>query len=906
MPEWREEIRRRLKSARLGGAAEAEIVEELVQHLEDRYADLRAHGETEAEARRVALTELDDERSLGDRVRSARRERPDPVALGATAFTHGSTSGSTWGTAFSSVASDLRVGLRLLRRAPGFTIIATLVIALGIGANTAIFSVVNALLLRPLPGVSAPEQLAMVYTSDFSGPVYGASSYPDVETMRESGVFAGIAVRRESTFSIGIGDRGVQVTGEVVSADYFDVLGVRPSAGRFFRGDESGGPGSAPAIVISHEFWQGLLNGAADVIGRPLRVNGQMLTIVGIAPPEFRGVLREARMDAWVATGSPAATGSDLTNRRSRGFFTVARLHVDATIDATQERLNVLAGQLHAEYPQEWTDINDRSRVLTLVPESRQVRGQVLGMLALLMSVVGVVLLIACSNVANLLLTRATARHAEMGIRLALGATRGRIVRQLLAESVLLASLGGVAGVLLAIWITRSLDGIPLPVPVPFALDAALDAHVLLFAVVITLVTGILFGLAPALHGSRAPAPLMREGARSGTRTRVRNTLVVVQVAASVVLLVGGALFLRSLLAAQRIDTGIDEENMALMSFDLRTEGYSPDQAQQFYAQLQEQVAALPGVTSVTLAERVPLDGRFARRFIVVDGYTPAAGEDMELNFNGVSPGYFDAMGIRLVRGRGFTAADRMGAPEVVVVNEAFARRFWPGRNAIAQRIGLSGPEGPMAEVIGIAPDGKYRSLTEEPLPYLYYAYLQRPTPAMVLQARTAIDPSRVARAMRDRVRALAPGLPVPEITTLSGHVAMATLPQRIAAAVLALLGAVALGIAAIGLYGVVSYAVVQRTHEFGIRTALGAAAGDVAKMVVMQALRLALAGVVTGAVLALILARLLRTMLLVSPADPLAIVAAAALLIIVAALANWLPARRAARLDPLMALRAE
>jgi predicted permease len=906
MPEWREEIRRRLKTARLGGAAEADIVEELVHHLEDRYAELRARGDSEAEARRGALLELDDDRSLGDRVRAAKRARPEPVAIGADAADGVRGAGGVRG-AVGGVIGDLRVGLRLLRRAPGFTFVATLVIALGIGANTAVFSVVNTLLLRPLPGVQAPDQLAMVYTSDYSGPTFGTSSYPDFEAMRESGVFAGLAVYQPTQFSLAVAERGIQVTGEVVSAEYFDLLGVRPAAGRFFLSDESGVSGTAPAVVISHALWQSQLNGAPDVIGRPLRVNGQMLTIVGVAPPEFRGLLRGLRMDAWVPTASPVAAGSNFANRGNRGFLVVARMHPNTTIDATQERLNVLAGQLHFEYPTLWTDVNNRSRVLTVLPESaarvpRQVRGPVLGMAALLLTVVAVVLLVACSNVANLLLTRASARRSEMGIRLALGATRGRIVRQLLAESVLLASIGGVAGVLLAVWLTQSLDRIPLPV----VMDVTLDGRVVLFAVLITLLTGILFGLAPALHGSRAPAPLMREGARAGSRSRMRNVLVIVQVAASVVLLVGGGLFLRSLMAAQRIDIGIDTANMALMSFNLRTEGYSAERAEQFYAQLQEQVAALPGVTSVTLAQRVPLGGGFARRGIVVEGYTRAEGEDMEVNFNSVSPGYFNAMGIRLVRGRGFTSADRAGAPEVVVVNEAFARRFWPGRDAIGQRIGLRGPEGPRAEVVGVVPDGKYRSLTEQPLPYLYYAYLQQPSPAMMLQVRTAIDPASISAALRAHVRALAPSMPVPEITTLRSEVGMATLPQRIAAVVLALLGVLALGIAMIGLYGVVSYVVVQRTHEFGIRTALGAAAGDVMRMVVLQGLRLALTGVVIGAALGGGRARFLGTLLLVSPADPLAILAAATLLTGVAALASWLPARRATRVDPLTALRAE
>ncbi|MGH7465341.1 MAG: ABC transporter permease, partial [Longimicrobiales bacterium] len=380
MPEWREEVRRRLRSARLGGAAESEVVEELVQHLDDRYAELLSRGEAEADARRLALLELDEEGSLGDRVRDAKRAESPAVAIGAAPH------GSAPDHALRGVLADLRVGLRMLRRAPGFTIVATLVIALGIGANTAVFSVVNALLLRPLPGVSAPDQLAMVWTSDFSGPIYGASSYPDVEAMRESGAFMGIAVRRPGPFSIAINDGSVQVLGEVVSAEYFAVLGVRPAAGRFFLSEESGAQGTAPVIVISHAFWQKRLNGTPDIIGRPLRVNGQMLTIVGVAPPDFRGVLRGVRMDAWVTTASPTTVSiGDFTNRGHRGFLTVARLHENTTIEATQERLNGLATQLHAAYPSTWTDINSRSRVLTVLPESasrvpRQARGTVLGM----------------------------------------------------------------------------------------------------------------------------------------------------------------------------------------------------------------------------------------------------------------------------------------------------------------------------------------------------------------------------------------------------------------------------------------------------------------------------------------------------------------------------------------------
>jgi predicted permease len=901
MRDWRMEVRRRLASGGLPGAAEADIVEELAQHLEDRFTELRARGTNEADAERMVLEELEDETSLGESVRGTAGTTVAPVPIGIDVRE----------SRLQGMVSDVRVGARMLRRAPGFTIVATLLIALAIGANAAIFSVLNAVLLRPLPGAADPAQLVAVYTSDFSGPRFGASSLPDVEAMREADVLAGLAAYSPRPFSVSIDGRAAQLLGEVVTPDYFQVLGVRPAAGRFFVADEAGAPGTSSVAVISHAFWQNRLHGAPDVIGRELRVNGLVLTIVGVADPAFQGMLRGVRGELWVPTSAPAAlVGTHLDSRGSRGMLVIARLGGDATVAAVQQRLNALAARLHAEFPAAWTDVNDRSRVLTVLPESearvpRAARNTVLGMFALLTVVVAVVLLIACSNVANLMLTRASARRAEMGVRIALGATRGRIVRQLLAESMLLAGLGGSVGLLLAWLLTRALASVRLP-GVPLALDVAPDGRVVVFALLVTLITGVLFGLVPALHASRAPAPLMKDGLRAGVRMRTRNVLVIVQVAASVVLLAGGALFLRSLMAAQRVDIGIEADGMALMDIDLATEGHSPEQAQQFFTQLRERVAALPGVTSATLAQRVPLGMGWARRSIVVEGYTPGPGEDMEFPFNAVSDGYFEAMGIPLLAGRGFTPADRAGAPQVVVVNETFARRFWPGGGALGARIGLLGPEGPRAEVVGIVPDGKYRSLTEDPTPYFYYPWAQLPASAMVLQVRTGLDPARIASSLRAEVRALAPGIAMPEVVTLRSRVALATLPQRIAAFALGILGVLALGIAAIGLYGVISYVVVQRTREFGIRTALGADPGAVRRMVVGQGVRLAIIGIVIGTAASLGLARLLRSMLLVSPADPPALAAAAAVLALVAVLASWIPARRATRLDPLLALRSE
>lgn len=903
MRDWAKEIRRRLGPAQLQGASEADVVEELAQHVEDRYVELQSRGVAESDAREQALNELEDGDVLGERVRRALREPSgEPVPVGVR-----------WGGNFlDGIAADLRLATRLLRRSPGFTTVAALLIALGIGANTTIFSVLNAVLLRPLPGVRVPEQLAAVYTSDYSGPRFGASSFPDLEAMRASGVFTGMAAYTPQSFSVMVGERGVRVLGELVTANYFEILGVRPALGRFFVPTDGAPAGSSPVVVLSQPFWQDRLGAPADVIGSTIRVNGQLLTVIGIAPATFRGSLRGLRMDVWVPPGAPPSLTGDQfgpESRGSRGLLVIGRMRSDATLDGVRGRMDAVAARLSADYPEYWTDVNDRPRVITVLPESEarvlpQVRGAVVGFLALMMSVVGIVLLIACTNVANLMLTRASARRAEMGIRIALGAARGRIVRQMLIESVLLAIIGGTIGVLVATWLTQAVNNISLPVLAPSALDVAMDMRVVTFAALLTMATGILFGTVPALQSSRAPAPMMKDAIASrGPRMRLRNVLVVVQIAASLVLLTGGAAFLRSLVAAQQIDTGIVTRNMILVPFDLASEGQTAEQAQRFYDEVRTRAESLPGVTSVTMAERVPLGAGWSRRWVVVEGYVPGEGEDMEVPYNGVSDGYFAGMGIRMLSGREFTESDRAGAPPVVIVNEAFVRRFWAGRNPLGMRVAM-GSGAPFAEVVGVVPDAKYRSLTEEATPYFYYPYAQHPSPSMTLQVRTALDPDAVAPALRAELRALAPALPAPQITTLQQHVTYATLPQRIAMIVLGVLAVIALAIAAIGLYGVVAYGVAQRAREFGIRSALGAAATDLRRMVVGQGLRLTMIGVAVGVVLALGLTWAIRSLLFVSPFDPVALVTGIVVLTAAAIGASYLPARRATRVHPMAALR--
>jgi predicted permease len=905
MRDWTGEIRRRLAGSGVDPETEETTVEEFAQHLEDRFEDLRSSGATEEEARRLALEELEEEGVLGRRVRQSRgRARPQPVPIGAR-------TGAGW---LAGVGGDLRFGARLLRRSPGFTIVAVLVITLGIGATTAVYSIIDTVLLRPLPGVRAPEGLAVIFTSDYSGPRFSASSYPDYEAIREEGgAFSDVAAHAPRPFSLAAGQWSERALGELVSANYFELLGVRPHLGRFFVAEEQAAGGTAAVAVISHDLWRRRFGGSDDAVGGAIRINGQMLTVVGVAPATFRGSLRGVRMDVWVPLSAPAAViGFDPGRRTDRGLFLVGRLRPGTAVEEAQANLDFVARNLHAAFPPDWTDVNDQSRVLTVLPESaarvpQPVRGPVLGLLGLLAGMVGIVMLIACTNVANLMLARGAARGTEMGIRLALGATRRRIMAHLLTESILLATLGGTLGLLLAFGITRGLDGVPLPIPVPFALDLSLDLRVLVFATAATVLTGILFGIAPALQASRAPVALIRAtGSRGAARTAVRSALVTVQVAASLVLLIGGGLFLRSLLASQRIDLGFDPRNTVAVPIDLQTEGYTQDEAERFYAEITARAVAIPGVRATTLAERLPLGLDWSRRSVGIEGYAPLPGEDMEVPYNGVGPDYFAVMGIGLRRGRDFAATDRDGAPPVVIVNEAFASRYWPGEDPIGKRVRLRGPDGPSAEVVGLAPDGKYRSLTEEPTPFIYHPYLQVPSGSMTLLLRTVGDPSTVVPGLRRELRDLAPGLPAPQVTTLREHVGVATLPQRIAAVLLGVLGFLALGIATVGLYGVVAYSVVQRTREFGIRMALGALASDVRRMVVTQGLRLGAIGIALGILVALPISRLIESFLIVGPVDPVTFVGVPLILVAASAAASYLSSRRATEVDPLTALRAE
>ena len=810
------------------------------------------------------------------------------------------------------MSHDLRLALRRLRLAPGFSALAIGMLALGIGATTTAFALINAVFLRPPAHVRAPGRVVAVYTSDFSGPRYGNTSYPDLEDFRAAG--AGLLALAGYTFrplSTSTGAESFRTAGELVTPNYFDVLGVEPAAGRFF------GPAEEPvAAIISYGLWQRRFAGAADAVGSPLGVGGRTFTIIGVAPRGFSGSTRGLGSDVWLPLGAAQVLepGRDpMANRGSRGLFVLGRLLPGATPAAAEARLAAVARRLHAAHPEQWTDVTGAARVVTVLPERDarifpSIQGPVRGFLGVLMGVAALVLLVCCANLANLLLARGTSRRREMAVRLALGGLRARLVRQQLVEGSVLALIGGALGVGLAAWSTALLGRLQPPIPVPVALDLGVDARVLLFSLVATMAVTLVSGLVPALRATRTEAGsgLRLEASRSGVAGRgvgLRDVLVVLQVAVSLVVLAAAGLFLGSLRRATRIDPGFTTRGVALAPLDLGAQGYDETRGRRFYQELLGQVRALPGVEAASLAHLVPLGFGRMRRGLEVEGYAPAPGEEMEFGVNTVSDDYFETLSLPLVRGRAFEGRDRAGAQPVAIVNETFARRFWPGADPIGRRI-VVGDQ--VRTVVGVARDAKYVSLGEAPQPHYYLPWAQAYEPDMVLQVRTASDPRGLLPLLAAEARALDPDLPVQPIT-IDEHLSYALLPQRLGALVLGVFGGIATLLAALGLYGVVSYLVSQRTAEIGIRMALGATGSDIRRLLVRRGLGLTGVGLALGLLGAVGTGALVSGFLFgVNPVEPVILAAAALLFGGVALLASWVPAQRAARLDPLRALRSE
>ncbi|HEX8694475.1 MAG TPA: ABC transporter permease [Longimicrobium sp.] len=808
-----------------------------------------------------------------------------------------------------TLLQDLRYAARALVKSPGFTLAAILSLALGIGANTAIFSAIDAALLRPLP-VDEPGRLALVTVERGEAGVTPNFSHPRfLEFRGGTRAFSGMAAFSPQPLNLATGGGAVRLEGEIVSPDYFQVVGVRPALGRGFVPGE----GAATEAVLSHELWTRRFGADPGVVGRAVSLNGKPFTVAGVAPEGFRGMVRGTAPALWIPLEAQRvlATAPDqvyLDESNISWLNVVGRLAPGVTLAQAQAALQGVQ-----------RGMAQRDSVVAgwrmLVEPGARGYGYLLSgtekPLYLLLATVAIVLLIACANVANLLLARAAARRRELAIRASLGARRGRIVRQLLTESLLLAGLGGAAGLLVAIWTGNLLLRFPPPSGVPVRLDTGPDARVLGFTLAVSLLVGLVLGLVPGLRASRPElVSALKADARAGgpARLGLRGLLVAGQVALAVVLLAGAGLLVRTLRNLEHTDLGYGARSVLLASVDLEGTGWEPERGRRFYAELLERVGAEPGVDAASLATTItPNPGGSNVSGVTIPGYTPAGDELVSFDLNVVAPGYFATLDIP-VRGRDFTPADREGAPRVAVVNETMAKRYWPNGNAVGQRIVLgTDSTAPSVEVVGIARDGKYRTLREEPRANAWFSVLQSWRPTMTLLVRSRRDPAELAAAVRREVAALDPRVPVFEVRTLKEHIGVATAQERLAATLVSLFGALALVVAAVGIFGVLAWLVVERTHELGVRMALGATRASVIRLVLARGLALAGAGAAVGVAAAFGLTRLVSSLLYgVSPSDPLAFALATALLLGTAALASYLPAARAARVDPMVALRSE
>jgi predicted permease len=802
---------------------------------------------------------------------------------------------------------DARYAVRAFARTPLFTAVAVLTVALGIGANATVFSFVSALLLRPTPGVADPSSLVSVFTSDFSSGPYGATSYPDFETLTtDAGAFQGLAALQEGGVALlRIGDGVERVRVMAVSPEFFSVAGISAAAGRLIGAGDAA-PAAATTVVLGHALWQRAFGGDRNAIGQPIALNGVPHTIVGIAPPRFTGMNLGVTIDLW----TPLQPDRRAEARQNRGLSVVGRLRAGATIRQAQSQLDAIASRLAAAYPESNRGTlarPDQPRPMFVLRHTRMhpaFRTEVATIGGVLLAAVGMVLLIACANVAALLLSRATARRREVAVRQALGATRRRLLRQMLTESVMLAIAGGGVGLLFALW---TADALPSFFPAEEArmLDAHVDGRVLAFTAGIALLSGVMVGLAPAFHGMRSGTLtwLRAEGGhvvdgRFGTRSR--QVLVVVQIALATVLLIGAALLTRSLGKALDADLGFETRNAVLVSIEIPVTR-SFESVRTFYETAAATVAALPGIESAGLARFVPVAG-MSRRGFSMDGYTPRPGEDRELHYNLVSRGFLETMGIKVVAGRLFGRADTATSPRVVVVNELLANRYYGGQ-AVGRRIRDSA--GTDLEIVGVVRASRRLSLQEPPTPVVFYPLEQQPTRRVILAARTAGDPARAMETVRQAIIAHDRDAAAFRTVTLEAHLAEALAANRLTAALVGTCGLMAVLLAIVGVYGVVAFAVARRTREIGVRVALGASPGQIFRLVIGEGGGIVLLGIATGAVAAVGASRLLGSMLYgVSATDPATFLLVPGLLAAVAVAASCLPAARAVRMNPVAALR--
>ena len=817
---------------------------------------------------------------------------------------------------------DLRYGARTFIKAPGFTLIAVLSITLGIAANTSIFTMVNALLFKPMP-VPNPEQLVALYTTEPNSRYPDQFSYPDYRDYRDNNdVFSDLFLHYGTPVSMkNSGDKAELIWGELVSGNYFSGLGVTPAEGRLLSPDDDKAA-ARPVAVLSHEFWRRRFGSNPDIVGKELRLNGNDFTVIGIARQgysgtRFGGFIPDVWMPITLHRQIVANSEGWLESRGSQSFNVNGRLKPGVTIDQATATMNGYAQQLAAAYPQTNANIS-----VGMVPGGTKTQpaitllGYIPIVASLMMGIAGLVLLIACANVANLLLARASGRRREIAIRLALGAGRRRLVRQLLTESVSLSVLGGGFGLLLAQWFNEL---IPMANPrldfatIDFGYDLALDRRVLGFTLLVSAVTGIIFGLLPALQASRTDlvttlkgeAPSLTSGMR---RLSLRNLLVVSQVALSLMLLISAGLLVRSTHNVQNMNPGFESKQILLASVDLSVQGYEEAKGRSFYNQIVERIKTLPGVEAASIAGPLPLDAYGNGARLTIEGAIPQyENERLSISYSTVGHDYFQAMNTPIVEGRSFSEHDTQNSPRVVIVNETLARRFWPNESPLGKRLRLGDERNPFLEVIGVARDGKYFLLGEPPTEYLFIPHSQNYDGRMTLIARTSVPPETVAEAIRQEVANIDDDLPVYGVRTMPMFLDRMLSGPKSLAALAAIFGFVALLMAAVGLYGVMSYTVAQRTHEVGIRMALGARANDVLRLVLKEGLILTCAGIGIGLLMSALLSRLVESFLYgISPIDAVTFITIPIGLALVALLASYVPARRATRVDPMIALRIE
>jgi macrolide transport system ATP-binding/permease protein len=826
-----------------------------------------------------------------------------------------------------TLIKDLRYGARMLLQHKGFTAVAVLSLALGMGAYTALFSLADAFLWRALPGVENDRLFTLVRGDGFVWP----SSYPDYTVYRDlSQSFAGLAAYEPVTLAFGNGERSQLVTGELVTGNFFEVVGVPMSQGRAFLPDEDRAPGAHPVVVVSHDFWVSEFGGDPQLIGKTVTLNNQRFTVIGVAAPGFAGISNPIRADLWIPMMMQAAAKPNAPpalTLRSVGLPVIGRLKEGVSQAQGEAELNTINRQLLQDYPPT-SEGQDSSRVLPLSLAPAQgtlfsgLRNRVAMVLTLVTILAGMILLIGCANVANLMLARGAARHKEIAIRLAVGAGRLRLIRQLLTESLLLAFLAAAGGLLLAFWINQLLMSIQPELPgagasMAVEVDLRLNGRVFGFTLMLSILTAVIFGLAPAWATTKPDvvSALKDEPGLSGRRKwfSLRNSLVVAQIAMSLTLLIGAGLFTRSLRNTQTMDIGFDTSNGLMMTLDLGMLQYDKERGLQFYTQLVERLATTPGVRSITIANYFPLGAAGGQvTNISIEGQPPPTdGRLMNAVQQNIGLGYFETMGIPLLRGRDFTAQDTASSERVVIINETMARRHWPNLKDIGEVIGQririgSDQDAPWIAIVGVAVDSKTLWLVDEKRAGIWTPISQNYSPSFQALVRTNAEETSTVSALRREVAALEPNLPI-KIITLREHVGFQLWFAKTIAGLLTSLGGLGLLLAAIGLYGVMSYAVAQRTREIGIRIAMGAQASDVLKMIIRHGVRLTITGLAIGLVAALAMMRVLGSLLYdVTATDPVTFAGVTVFLMSVALLACYLPARRATKIDPLASLRHE